>query len=283
MTTTKEEKKLAREAKMEKIVKGTNDFYKSKKSLVIFMSLIGIFASIQYILFATGNLTINGINFVDNPEHASLAWLSITLGVIATTLSVIGCILSMVGNLWFLPFLVGNSSICFFNYVLAGSVFISVAMIWSIISVTTSFFLWRNKFFEKHPINKRNVVIGTIIFFFLLLGTFVTITYFFGESMYVTAATGTTKPVWTWYFDCIASSLAMSAAILWISRMRWSYCLYATSKIFTLCILIQAGNLIQIFQLFLFWTLDLSGFLAWTIHVIEEKKQMQINKEKVQA
>ncbi len=254
-----------------KAVKKVNDFYKSNGALIFFMSATTIFALLQVILYSLNLMQVNGSNIEDAKVHGHLwsSWILLTSSIIGCYAGFIGGIMLFRGSLSFIYWQNISTILAALTQALAAMWFGAAVSIYFIVMNFTRYFVWKHDYLEKWNWSPEKVVTYGIIILIILLISLNTIALMYGEQMYASSKWMDTK---NYAFDATGASLNIAASFLMLFKSRWAFLFYAIAKIFTIWNYADAGLIVPIVQMMLFWIMDATGFIGWSIHAIKPEE-----------
>ncbi len=240
------------------ILQKVHDFNTSSYSMIFFVLTILFFSIIQISLFATGITTVNGKHCYDN--GSLFIWITFFFSITSSITGLIGGIYANRGDDNFLYWIIYADFSC------AISVYISGAIILSIITIIMLFLLFARKFMwkiieEKEDYSSKKPFI-LIVSFFLVAIVFVTlIIFFFGDNIYKENI----NTSWVRYCDGIQSILVLTASLLIIFKIRCAFIFYLLSCAFTMAFFASSNvnQIVPVIQQILFSMMYLTGFLSW--------------------
>lgn len=250
--------------KWELVIDKTNKFYASNAAIIVFMTLATSFSLLQIILFATGSMRVNGALITDDVNLMTL-WLLLSASIIACFSGYIGAIMLFRGNSSFLYFQ-GGQTILYVITFLFSRIWMS-----AILNITIIFWLiiryvaWKRNWIEKLNWNYKVITISTIVVFIIAFLIFFSFAYLLYENNLYVDELGKSKPIWVVIFDLLGSTLYFTASYLIIFKVRWAFVIYAIGKIFMITTLLQSGVVVSALQQAIYWSMDLTGFISWSI------------------
>lgn len=249
-----------------RFVNGVNNWYSSRKSMIFFMTVTTLFGIFQFTVYACG-VNVNGHNI---SEGSFLPWFAMAMAIAGCYCGFIGGILVFRGKHSFIYFQVGQMLISFINSILSGLLLLSFAFLWSLVFTFLRRYMWPRGYLEKWNLTKENK--AYILFGVLITSLVITFTLeaFYGSTMNVFTGTDIVKAKWTWYFDAINASITIAASTMMFFRWRWCYVLFFIGKFFAISNYAYAGMYVPIVQMVLFSIMDVTGFFAWSFHLMEK-------------
>ncbi len=251
-----------------KAVVKVNDFYKSSYAFVFFMSATTIFAFLQIILYSLNEMQVNG-HFMNELTNIGsfLNWLLLSVSIIGCYSGFIGGIMLFRGNLSFVFWQSLATGLGFVTQMLARMWFGSVVAIFFLVMNFIRYHAWKNGLLDKWNWSAKKVVTVGLIVFIILLVLLNVVAYSAGDFMYSGA-------IWmnslNHQFDATGAAFNISATIFLLFKSRWAFVMYALAKFFTIWNYADAGLIVPIVQMLLFLVMDITGFIGWSIHAIEE-------------
>lgn len=258
-----------------KATKKVNDFYASNVAIIFFMSATTVFALLQVILYSLNLMYVNGQSIETIEGNGVGNWMLLTFSIIGCYCGFIGGIMLFRGSLSFVYWQNISTTLAILTQALASMWFGAFVSFYFIAMNFTRFWAWKNnKLDDWDWSSKRVVTIGMIYWVTLLLIMYI-ICFFVGDEMYGNAVysidpiTGD-RSGWmhkrNFYFDATGASLNMAASFMMLFKSRWAFVLYAIAKIFTITNYAEAGLIVPIVQMVLFWVMDFTGFIGWSLH-----------------
>lgn len=269
---------------MDKIVKKTNDFFESKWAMIIF-SIIGILiAIIEITLFLTGVIEINGIEFGSGNEVTSFQKNFTALIVALALISLFLGFWSSVENTrrsnhaWLVALL--SLILSLFLDIMAGLWMVTIEYTVAIILVLIRRGFWKSERYKEEKFALKNlwwllVVVGIVssVFFFSLVG-------FWGEEIYSLHFPGMVAPnkdmEWIWWLDAFTAALGVLGALSMLFRWRIAFLFWGIVVFPIMPAFFVNGNYIQIFQMLLWFIIDMAVVLAMT-----HQQKEYVNKDNV--
>ncbi len=254
-----------------KAVAKINDFYKTNGALIFFMSATTIFALIQIILYSLNLMQVNGSSFSEAQDMNKLwsSWILLIASIIGCYAGFIGGIMLFRGSLSFVYWQNVSTILSAITQALASMWFGAIVSIYFIVMNLSRYYVWKHNLLEKWNWSPQKVVTTGLVTLIILLVTLNSIVLTFGEQMYSSSTWMTNK---NYMFDATGASLNISAAVLMLFKSRWAFALYAIAKIFTIWNYADAGLIVPIVQMMLFWIMDATGFIGWSIHAIKPEE-----------
>ncbi len=247
-----------------------NDFYKSSYAFVFFMSTTTIFAFVQVILYSLGTMPVNGFNINDLDGFGSfINWTLLAVSIIGCYAGFIGGILLFRGSLSFVFWQSLATGLGFITQVIAHMWFGAMVAIYFLVMNFIRYNVWKNGTLEKWNLSSNQIYSITAFIFILMLLTFNGFAYYFGDWMY--AASAWMTPL-NHQFDASGAAFNITATILLLFKNRWAFVLYALGKFFTIWNYADAGLIVPIVQMLLFLVMDITGFIGWSIHAVDEEE-----------
>ncbi len=253
-----------------------NDWYKSNGAFIFFMSATTIFALLQVILYSLNLMTVNGTDLDGAIEHGKLtsSIILLTVSIIACYCGFIGGIMLFRGSLSFIYWQNTATILATFTQAIASMWFGAFVSIYFLVMNFIRYYVWKNELLEKWNISQQTIVVSGLIILVILLALTNTIVIIWGDAMYSNASLSV-NPDTGWManknysFDAIGASFNMAASYMMMFKCRWSFVLYAIAKVFTIWNYADAGLIVPIIQMMLFWIMDFTGFIGWSIHSIK--------------
>lgn len=249
-----------------------NHFYSTNIAIIFFMSATTLFAFIQVILYSLNIMKVNGHFAADSANHF-LSWILLISSIIGTYCGFIGGIMVFRGSLSFIYWQTISTSFAVVTQVLATMWFGAFVSFYFILMNFLRFFLWRNGQIEKWNLsNERIMIISTIYFIiiFIIMNTLATV---FANELYLNNSLWMKR--WNCNFDATGASLNMAASFIMMFKVRWAFAFYALAKVFTISNYAAAGLIVPIVQMMLFWVMDITGFIGWSINKPVHTKKVQ--------
>lgn len=263
-----------------KWVVNINKFYASNISLAIFLSITAIFSIIQISLYVTSKIEMNGSYWNEiggDTKAITMAWVTISLGLLSCFTGFIGAIMNMRGNTLFVYWASINFLCSAITAFMASAILMCIAFIISFLLSWFRYFVWKNNLLEKWDLNMKKVWIWISIFFLLTLGIFLTIEATagmisddFGNLMHYFPGDNEPKAKWTWYADAIGATFLIFGSVIITLKNRMAFVIYFIAKIFGIATYAYAGQIIPIVQMSIFFTTDITGFIAWSHHLLKD-------------
>ncbi len=252
-----------------------NDFYASNLAVWFFMTATTIFALLQVILYSLNLMQVNGstIEAAANSHHTISNWILLAASIFACYAGFMGGILLFRGSLNFIYWHNASTILAIVTQSLAGMWFGAFVSAYFILTNSIRFYLWKRDLVNKWNFSNEIILISSLIYLFVLLVLLNSISFFFGDqlyknSIYIENPDGTTigwMLPYNYQFDATGASLNMAAAVLLIFKNRWAFVLFALGKVFTIWNYADAGLIVPIVQMMLFWVMDFTGFIGWSI------------------
>lgn len=253
------------------ITKKTNDFYATNVAFFFFMTITTLFAFAQVILYSLGLMQVNGATIDGShglPKGNIWNWVLLTMSIIGCYAGFVGGILLFRGSLNFVYWQTTSTSLAIITQALASMWFGAFCSIYFIAMNVIRFWAWKNEKLEQWDwSNQRVLIISTIYLLTLAIITF-SLVSFWGDEIYGTATWMGRK---NYYFDATGATLNMTAAFLMLFKSRWAFACYAIAKIFTILNYADAGLIVPIVQMILFWIMDFTGFIGWSLPQKQEE------------
>lgn len=249
-------------------IQKVNDFYKSNWAFAFFMSATTIFAFVQVILYATNSMAVNGMNIDAAGEEGKIvsSWILLSASIIGCYCGFVGGIMLFRGHLSFVYWQNISTILATITQALASMWFGAFVSVYFIIMNLTRYVVWKNELLDKwNWSNEKVVTVGLLIFivvFIVMGGT----AFLFGDTLYSNA---TWMEKRNYLFDATGASFNIGASFLMLFKSRWAFALYAIAKIFTIWNYADAGLIVPIVQMMLFWIMDATGFIGWSTHSIK--------------
>ena len=262
--------KIMRTIISDKTIQNVNKFYASSLSLVVFLGVTTIFAAIQIGLYAGDILVFNGATISEATEEGivGLAWLAMAISLVSCFAGFIGAIMNLRGSLsfiyWSMIQFIASAITAYF----AGMWLTTVALLTVTVIGIFRYFAWKYDLINKWNLNMKWVYTWIVVFLLFVLSIFITSEVLVPE-LHVDSV-GEVKPLWTGMFDSFSATAIIGGSILLIFKVKWSFVVFFIGKFFTIATYAQAGNLVTIIQMLLFSTMDISGFLAWSKHLVKD-------------
>lgn len=250
------------------MTKKTNDFYKTNASFVFFMSATTIFGLIQVLAYAFWGMEVNGHVLASAPNPL-LSWVLLIASIIATYCGFIGGILILKGSLSFLYWQNVATTMAIITQSLAHMWFGAFTSFYFLVVNFVRYYMWKYETVEKLGWSTEKVMWISAIYFVLLFVATNMVAWVWGDFLYGSSAW---MREYNRHFDAIGATLNMTAAFIMIFKVRWAFCLYAIAKIFTITNYADAGLIVPIVQMVLFWIMDFTGFIGWSINSIEPEE-----------
>ncbi len=254
-----------------KTVQKINDFYKTNGALIFFMSTTTIFALLQVILYSLNLMQVNGATIVEAGElhHLWSSWILLGASIVGCYAGFIGGIMLFRGSLSFVYWQNLATILSTLTQALASMWFGALVSIYFIIMNSIRYYVWKNNLLEKWNWSVEKIVTIGIIIFVILMVVLNSIALTFGETLYSTSKWMETK---NYAFDATGASFNITASFLILFKNRWAFLFYGIAKIFTIWNYADAGLIVPIVQMALFWIMDITGFIGWSIHAIKPKE-----------
>ncbi len=241
--------------------KKVNDFYASNVATIFFLSATTIFALIQVVLYSMNMMEVNG-QYINEANFWN--WILLSMSIFGCYCGFIGGIMLFRGSLSFLYWQTIATSTAIVTQVLASMWFGAITSVYFIFMTFMRFWAWKNNKIEEWDwSNKKVITIGALYFFAVLTFTYLLI-IFAGDEMYASSKWMEGRE-WMYYFDATGATFNIAAAFLMLFKSRWAFALYATAKIFTITNYAEAGLIVPIVQMMLFWIMDATGFVGWSL------------------
>lgn len=255
-----------------------NKFYASNAAFITFSTATILFGIVQVLLFIFGGLKINGTTYIDSSHKDIIfVWVSLTLSILSCLAGFIGAILSLRGSTLFIWPSLFQLTMQIFVAISSAVWLTAIAVLFSIIITIVRYILWKLGTLDKIDINPKKVMIYVAIIGVIIFSVFTFLEVKFEWLRTIPSVDESNdlfvKDIVWGVFDAISSSLVMMANVLFLFKIRWSFVLYLTSKIFSIANYSHMGNFIPVVQLLLFSTMDITGFLAWSMHLVKEEFQ----------
>ncbi len=247
-------------------IKKTNDFYASNKAFHFFLSITTIFSLLQVILFATNNMQVNG-NTLDKTSVPLLTWLLLAVSIVATYCGFVGGIMMFRGSLSFVYWQTTATSLSFITQALAQMWFGALVSLYFILMNMIRFYAWKHDLIEKWNWSSAKVMWVGFAFFILVFGAMNSVATIWGDEIYLNNSDWMNQ--WNANFDATGASLNMTASFVMLFKVRWAFMIYAVAKVFTISNYACAGLIVPIVQMMLFWIMDFTGFIGWSLHILE--------------
>ncbi len=250
-----------------KAVKKVNDFYKTNAALFFFMSMTTIFALLQVILYSLDLMEVTGDLSSEAPKPI-MAWIMLIASIVACYAGFIGGIMLFRGSLSFVYWQNASTLFAVLTQSLASMWFGAFVSVYFVVMNLVRYYVWKNELLEKWNWSPEKVVTVGIFVLIVLFITLNSIAFFWGEQMYSSESAKWMNQM-NYQFDATGATLNMAASFMMLFRSRWSFLLYAIAKIFTIWNYADAGMIVPIVQMMLFWVMDATGFIGWSIHAME--------------
>lgn len=241
--------------------KKVNDFYASNIAIIFFMSATTIFALLQVILYSLGMMQVNG-HKINEVTSQYPNWILLAMSIIGCYAGFIGGILLFRGSLSFVYWQTTSTTFAIITQALASMWFGAFCSAYFIMMNIIRFWAWKNdKLTQWNWSPKKVIMVGAIILF-VVVTTLYILCGFCGENIYASSAWMQNK---NYYFDATGASLNITASFLMLFKSRWAFVLYAIAKVFTITNYAEAGLIVPIVQMILFWIMDATGFIGWSL------------------
>lgn len=264
----------------------TNTFFGTWKAIIILACIGTFFAILEIVLFFTGNIDINGLNFYNElGDVVNGAQLAVTI------IAVVGSMISLylgffvgVANTrgsWYASYLsIAIMLLAIFLDVLAGLWLVVVELG---IAIPVAYYrknFWNKERYKEEKFKLSNfwpwLVLVAICSFILFFG----IVALWGEKIYNTSLFSFMPPSnanrsYTWWLDATVATMGTMGNFCILFRWRLSYLWWTISKLPLITLFFVNGNYVQISQQFIFIAIDIGTVLAMT-------HQQKIHREKKQ-
>ncbi len=257
-----------------KAVAKVNDFYKSNAALIFFMTATTIFSLLQVILYSMNMLVVNGhnIEWAQETHHLWSSWILLAAAIVGCYAGFIGGIMLFRGSLSFLYWQNLATGLAVITQFIASMWFGAFVSFYFIIANFVRYYAWKYGWIEKWNLSDTTVILMGLVILIVLMTLLNTVSFVWGEQMYSSSAWMTPK---NYQFDATGAALNITATIFLMFKNRWAFVLYALAKIFTIWNYADAGLIVPIVQMMLFWIMDFTGFIGWSI-------KPEINNDKVE-
>lgn len=246
-----------------KTAKKVNDFYASSIAIIFFMSMTTIFAFLQIILYSLNVMEVNGHNIKNVPGNGVGNWFLLTFSIIGCYCGFVGGIMLFRGSLSFVYWQNTSTTLAVLTQALASMWFGAFVSVYFIFMNTIRFWAWKNNKLDDWDWSSSKIVTIGLIYWVILIIIMYLLCGFVGEDLYANAKWMETR---NYYFDATGASLNMTASLMMLFKSRWAFVFYAIAKIFTIWNYADAGLIVPIVQMMLFWVMDFTGFIGWSIH-----------------
>ncbi len=244
-----------------------NEFYKTNAALFFFMSMTTIFALLQVILYSLDIMKVTGHISSDAPSPI-LSWIMLLASIFACYAGFVGGIMLFRGSLSFVYWQNVSTLFAVLTQALASMWFGAFVSVYFIIMNLTRYYVWKNELLEKWNWSPEKVVTIGIVVFFVVLIALNSMSFFWGDVIY-SADTAIWMEPKNYQFDATGATFNITASFMMLFKSRWSFLLYALGKIFTIWNYADAGLIVPIVQMMLFWIMDATGFIGWSLNSIE--------------
>ncbi len=263
------------------MTKKVNEFYASNAALWFFMVTTTVFALLQVVLYASNIMQVNGADIESAQElhHVWSNWILLFVSIIGSYCGFIGGIMLFRGSLSFLYWQNASTTLSFLTQALASMWFGAFVSVYFLGMNFIRYYVWKNELLEKWNLSSSTVIAIGLAAFFILLFLMNGMAFAWGDVIYGESViapeheAGWMKP-YNFQFDATGAAFNMSASFLMLFKCRWAFVLYAIAKVFTIWNYADAGLIVPIVQMMLFWIMDFTGFIGWSIHAIEESTQI---------
>lgn len=266
-----------------KAVEKVNDFYKSNAALIFFMTATTIFSLLQVILYSLNMMQVNGhnIEWAQNTHHLWSSWILLGAAIVGCYSGFIGGIMLFRGSLSFLYWQNIATGLAVITQSIASMWFGAFVSFYFIVANFVRYYAWKHGWIEKWDLSESTVLAIGLITLLILMLLLNSISLIWGPEMYAASAWMTPK---NYQFDATGAALNISATIFLMFKNRWAFVLYALAKVFTIWNYADAGLIVPIVQMMLFWIMDFTGFIGWSIKPEANKNEEKINElEQVDA
>ncbi len=243
------------------MTKKANDFYKTNWAFAFFMTTTTVFALIQVLLYSLNLMQVNGY-YQDNAPNITLSWILLVASIFGTYCGFIGGIMLFRGSLSFVVWQNISTVMAVITQSLAHMWFGAITSLVFVGMNFTRFYVWKHKLIEKWNLSTAKVMTGSFIVFISILLITNAMVAGLGEQLY--GASKWMKP-YNRVFDATAASLNLTASLIMMFKVRWAFAVYALAKVFSITNYAGAGLIVPIVQMMLFWIMDLTGFIGWSI------------------
>lgn len=240
-----------------------NDWYKSNGAFIFFMSATTIFAFLQVILYSLNMMYVNG-STIETGGFSN--WILLSVSILGCYFGFVGGIMLFRGSLSFVYWQNASTILATLTQALASMWFGAMVSIYFIVMNLTRYYVWKNGLLEKWNWSPEKVVTVGLIILVSVMVTLNLVAFYWGDVLY---SSSTWMIPRNYQFDATGASLNIAASFMMLFKCRWSFALYAIAKIFTIWNYADAGLIVPIIQMMLFWIMDFTGFIGWSIHAIE--------------
>ncbi len=246
-----------------KTAKKVNDFYASSVAIIFFMSATTIFAFLQIILYSLNVMEVNGHKIENVSGNGVGNWFLLAFSIIGCYCGFVGGIMLFRGSLSFVYWQNASTTLAILTQALASMWFGAFVSVYFIFMNTIRFWAWKNNKLDDWDWSSSKIVTIGLIYWVILILIMYLLCGFVGEELYANAKWMKTR---NYYFDATGASLNMAASLMMLFKSRWAFVFYAVAKIFTIWNYADAGLIVPIVQMMLFWVMDFTGFIGWSIH-----------------
>ncbi len=269
------------------MTKKVNEFYASIAAVWFFMVTTTVFALLQVVLYATNIMEVNGANIESAQvlHHAWSNWILLFVSIIGSYCGFMGGIMLFRGSLSFLYWQNVSTTLSFLTQALASMWFGAFVSLYFLVMNFIRYYVWKHELLEKWNLSNATVIAIGLATFFVLFFILNGMAWAWGDVIYGQSIISTDNPAgwmrsYNFQFDATGAAFNMSASFLMLFKCRWAFLLYAIAKIFTIWNYADAGLIVPIVQMMLFWIMDFTGFIGWSIHVVDDNSQVtEINPE----
>lgn len=264
--------KMKNEETWVRLIEKTNKFYASKQALFFYMSAATIISILQIGLFAGGIMRVNNALITDEGANLWTLWILLACSVVAAYAGFYGGILIFRGSLNFIYYQMTSLVLLILTYIFSHIWMSAILYVVFIIMTFARFYIWKHGYLEKWNLTTQKIMtmaLGVFIFSALVMGLLSTTMYKHG---FYTDALGENKPIWMVFIDAFGSVIYITAGFVMMFKSRWAFALYAFGKLFIISNFLAAGVLVPAVQQIIFWTMDFSGFIGWSIHVLPKEE-----------
>lgn len=250
------------------LVNKVNEFYKSNYALLFFMTATTIFASIQIILYSLNILEVNGWTLEESQDrhHVWSSWILLMSSIVSCYCGFVGGVMLFRGSLSFVYWQNIATILGFLTQALASMWFGAFVSLYFILMNFVRYYVWKNELVEKWNLSPEKVItLGLIVFISILLVLNIS-AGLWGSKIY---SHSDWMKGYNYQFDATAASFNIAASFIMLFKSRWTFVFYAAAKIFSIWNYFDAGLIVPIIQMLLFWIMDATGFIGWTTKAIE--------------
>lgn len=250
----------------------SNDFFNSMKAIML-LSIIGtIFAIIELISFFCFGMEINGISFEESKENIRLLALTIILVILSLCSLYLGFFVGIANTRG-----ASYSSYLSFSIVVITIILDCYAGLWLMVielGIAIPIIIYRKGFWASEKYKQEKFQLKNCWQYLFIVGIFSIILFFgiviiWGEeiyswSLYPGEIGSNANRSFVWYFDATVAVFGTLGNLSFLFRWRIAYLWWTIAKLPLIINCAVNGNLIQIFQQFIFLLLDLGTVLAIT-------------------